>query len=145
MKTFKITSEIAQSIINLNDAEYIQWADGTQITAGELEQQFNLVVTGDLNFIPKFDLEHKKEDYALSNIYAVAPEDKIGVHFNDMRIPTKIQYSWNGILLSENNADMNDLEDIKELSGQDIAMYSDIEGLYAYTFYVTNNAFAMPF
>lgn len=145
MATFEITSAIAQSIITLNDSEYIQWADGSQITTDQLESDFRLQVLGNLNFIPKFDLVHKKDDLEITNIYAVASDDKIGVHFNDMRTPTKIQYSWNGILLSENNADMNDLEDIKELSGQDIAMYSDIEGLYAYTFYVTNCEFASPF
>ena len=145
MATFEITSAIAQSIIALNEPEYIQWADGSQITVKELEGDFHLQVLGNLDFIPKFDLVHKNEDYTLNNIYAVASDDKIGVHFNDMRMPTKIQYSWNGILLSENNADMNDLEDIKELSGQDIAMYSDIEGLYAYTFYVTKCELASPF
>lgn len=144
MNTYTITEEIAKNIIKLN-VEYIQWADGSQISEKELQENFKLEVVGDLRFLPKYNLSHKTEDFSVNDIYVLEADSRIGVHFDDLYRPTVIQYSFDEILLQENSADRNTLEEIKELSGTETASYCDTEGVYPYTFYLKNANFNMPF
>ena len=138
MTTYTITEQIAKNIIELNDSEYIQWTNGSQISENELQENFKLEVVGDLRFLPKFNISHKTDDFSVNDIYVLGTNSKIEVHFDDIYRPTVIQYSFDRILLQENSADRNTLEEIQELSGTDRATYCDTDGLYPHTFCVKN-------
>lgn len=144
MNTYTITEQIAKNIVQLNDSVYIKWADGSQISENELQEKFKLQVVGDLRFLPKFNISHKTEDFSVNDIYVLEADSRIGVHFNDIYRPT-VQYSFDEILLQENSADRNTLEEIQELSGTDTASYCDTEGLYPHTFYVKNSDLGTSF
>lgn len=145
MTTFTITPKIAQNIISLNASEYLEWADGQGISAKELENEFSLVVSQPkLNFLPKFNLVHKDQDFEVSNVVLVAPTDEVLVHFDSLKCPAKVQYSFEGILLQENSCDMNDLEDIKEMSFTGLVQ-CNVEGLYPSAYTVINSQFPTPF
>ena len=145
MTTFTITPKIAQNIVNLNAPEYLEWANGQGISAEELENEFDLVVSQpNLNFLPKFDLVHKYQDFEVSNIVLTAPTDEILVHFDSLKCPAEVQYSFEGILLQENSCDMNDLEDIKEMSHTGL-INCKVDGLFGAAFVVINSQFPTPF
>ena len=145
MTNFTITPKIAQNIISLNASEYLEWADGQGISAKELENEFSLVVSQpNLNFLPKFNLVHKDQDFEVSNVVLVAPTDEVLVHFDSLTKPTKVQYSFEGILLQENSCDMNDLEDIKEMSHTGL-INCKVDGLFGAAFIVINSKFPTPF
>lgn len=145
MNTYTITEQIAKNIIELNDSEYIQWADGSQISENELQENFKLEVVGDLRFLPKFNLININEDLSINNISIIATDSILGVHFDDLYRPSIFQYSFDEILLGENSADRNTLADIQELSGTDTARYCATEGLYPHTFYVKNSDLGTSF
>lgn len=145
MNTYTITPKIAQNIVNLNAPEYLEWANGQGISAEELGKEFNLAVSQpNLNFLPKFNLVHKDQDFEVSNIVLTAPTDEVLVHFDSLTKPTKVQYSFEGILLQENSCDMNDLEDIKEMSHTGL-INCKVDGLFGAAFGVINSQFPTPF
>lgn len=86
---------------------------------------------------------------SVKNTTAITPESEIQVHFNDLLRPTKMQYSvdidGNAIFLSDQNCDMNDLEDIKGMAISSTPERSGVEYLFDHTFTVINKNFGTPF
>ena len=140
---YEITPEMASSILANNAPEYIVWADESPITQSELENEFRIYIAGDLRFMPKVSITHKKNDYWIEDIYLCGPETPIGVHFN--RKVDTMQYTAFGILLKETNCDLNTYTDIQDLAGTEEPEASELEGVYSETYWVTNSRFPMPF
>ena len=60
----KIPAEMAEQIIEDN-REYIVWADGTPITAEEIQKYFYIMIDGD-----EVNLAHNTEDFYIETIWS---------------------------------------------------------------------------
>lgn len=74
----------------------------------------------------------------------------IQVHFNNDRLATEANYATyiNGkfvVLVDESGIDMNDIEDIKELSHDGVRYESTEEHVHPYYYEIKNGDFPTPF
>jgi hypothetical protein len=78
----------------------------------------------------------------------ITSESVISVHFNDEKYPTKMQFSTmigeQLVILYEQGADSNDLEEIKEIANSG-SYYEKNESLYFHTYDVKNSSLGTPF
>lgn len=78
----------------------------------------------------------------------ITSESVISVHFNDEKSPTQMQFSTmiedQLVILHEQGADSNDLEEIKEMANSE-SYYEKSESLFFHTYDVKNSSLGTPF